>query len=808
MPHLRRHRTAWRWVSLSVLPAVAFSLVATPAPVAAWGSIYGSSTHQYIDEQAYALLAADPAYSATLFPTKAQVDAHEGVNWFGTGAWFDYLVGPGPDSEGQSSYASHYYNPTTTEGEGPKASGDQFTALVTAQGAANADAAGKGAAWAAHFMADMYVPFHVVGGYRDTVQGLYNSQGGASASSIALSADITGPIDLCYGCQIKDWSWFGADNFKTELGRYLDIATPVTTGASGNAHLDWFDPWYYNGTWPTSVKSSSHVVWEGAVSHDAGTVSGYDGRWRNAAPTFTNPGAAQRAQVEALAIAAATETRTNIVARAGSEKDGLNHAIQSAATIWRASFSALRPDLRIESGTEASTYKVTAIVDNVATELATGVRVRLAATGCEVKGAAEQPVPGSVKHDESVSWQVKADKPDACSLTLEVIGAFAQTPDLQYAKAQKPLGQPAGSLDVVFCIDVTASMQDDIDSVKAAASGIVARVAAKDPGFRVAVVAYRDWDDTEGYAMFHDFAFSSDSGTIVGNINGLTVGGGDDDPEAVLEALSRAIDSKAIGGWRTNVTKVIILMGDAPPHDPSREGLTASIVAKAAFDADPVVIETILIGNGGAFSAEAEAAFKDIAERTQGTMFRAEDSTKVVDAIGRSIEVITPPGPDNRLIAVGAGGAVLVILVLLLLARRARRRPQLAAATAGWTPGWSRPAATGWSAPVTSAGPWGAPVAPARAELMFGNPADPSTRRFPLGPSQTLGSAPVSTIVLADPQVSPQHAQVYAGGPAFAIVDLGSAGGTWVNGTRIVQPTWLRSGDMIQVGPYVLTFRS
>ncbi len=68
------------------------------------------------------------------------------------------------------------------------------------------------------------------------------------------------------------------------------------------------------------------------------------------------------------------------------------------------------------------------------------------------------------------------------------------------------------------------------------------------------VIAYRDWDDSEGLAMFHDFAFSSDRGAIVGNINGLSVGGGDDTPEAVFEALMRAIDV-AIGrqaGARTS----------------------------------------------------------------------------------------------------------------------------------------------------------------------------------------------------------------------------------------------------------------
>ncbi|MEI7742685.1 MAG: FHA domain-containing protein [Chloroflexota bacterium] len=815
-----------RTAVLAAAVAVVVGVTASPPPAAAWGSIYGSSTHQYIDDQAWAVLGADPAFSAALFPTKAQIDAHEGVNWFGTGDWFDYLVGPGPDSEGASPYSWHYYNPVTTEGDGPTATADEYVALVTAQAAANGDAAGLGAAWAAHFMADMYVPFHVVGAYRDTVEATYKAQGGASASKITLPADITGPIDLCYGCQIKDWSWFGADNFGTEVGRYLGISTPVTTGAGGNSHLNWFDPWYYNGTWPASVKSSSHVVWEGAVSHDAGTVSGYDARWTNGVPSFGSPGSWQKASVNALARAAAGETRADIVNRTGAEKDALNHAVTSAATIWRASISALRPGIKVEAGPESGTFKVTAIIDNVAAETATGVRVRLAGSGCEVKDAAERGIPGAVKHDESISWNVKADKPEACQLTLEAIGTFRTTPDLGYAKVQKPLGQVVGNLDLVFCIDVTASMEDDIASVKAAASGIVDKIATKGAGYRVAVVAYRDWNDTEGYALFEDFGFSSDKATIVSNINSLSVGGGDDDPEAVFEALMRAIDSRAIGGWRANVNKVVILMGDAPPHDPSAEGFTGAIVAKAAFDADPVVIHTILVGNEGDVSAAAGTAFAAIAAGSSGTMVTAADSTKVVDAIGKAIETITPPGPDPMLVAAGVGVGVVVLLFLLLLVRRSGRRRPVPAMTAGaWGAGpapgtWQGPQPVGawgasgpWQA-QQQPGSWGAapvqgtwqgqpavPVPPA-AQLVFGHPSNPAALRFQLAATQVLGSAPGCQILLADPSVSAQHAQVYASGPAWAIVDLGGASGTWVNGQRIAAPAWLRSGDTIVIGPY------
>lgn len=805
MPGVHAHHSVPRFLVLILL---AFSLV-VPGRVAAWGSIAGSATHQFILDQAYALLAADPAFDPAVFPTLAEIQAHEGVNWFGTGAWFDYLVGPGPDSEGASQYSDHYYNPTTTEGDGPTASADQYVDLANGMAEGKKDAAALGAAWGAHFLADMYVPFHVVGGYRDTVQAEYTRQGGAGASTMTLAEAVTGPVDLCYRCGIKDWSWFGADNFKTEVGRFLGIATPVTTGASGNSHLDWFDPWYYNGTWPASVKSSSHVVWEGAVTHPAaGAVSGYDTRWQNATPGFGSPAAAQKAQVEALAIAAATETRTNLVARIGDDDPAINHAIQSAYTVWRASISALRPDIAVEQDPSApGAYKVTAIVNNVAPETAKNVRVRLTVTGGAITGGTpEQPIAspgGVVKTDKSIQWAVKTDKPSECSLTLEVIGSYAQTPDLQYAKFQKPLGQPEGSLDVIFAIDVTASMSDDIDSVKAAASSIVGSIAAKDPGFRVALIAYRDWDDSEGFAMFHDFAFSSDRGTIVGNINGLSVGGGDDTPEAVFEVLMRAIDSRSVGGWRPNVSKIVILMGDAPPHDPSRDGYTSAIVAKAAEDADPVVIQAVVVGNEGVFDPDAVASFQALADLTKGQLFKAEDAGKVVEALEESIAVIVPAptGPDTRWLLAG-GAALLLLLVAAAVVMRSSRRTRRMVAAPGSAVGGQA-----WSPMPPGSIPVAVPLP--HAELLFSSAGDPAgAPRYPLGPNQRLGQAPDNTIVLNDPAVAGYHAQIYVHGTAYAIADLGSATGTWVNGVRIDQATWLHSGDVVTVGPYRFTFRS
>jgi hypothetical protein len=63
----------------------------------------------------------------------------------------------------------------------------------------------------------------------------------------------------------------------------------------------------------------------------------------------------------------------------------------------------------------------------------------------------------------------------------------------------------------------------------------------------------------------------------------------------------------------------------------------------------------------------------------------------------------------------------------------------------------------------------------------------------------TVGRMPESTIVLADPNVSRNHAEVRPQGDGYIVVDLGSTNGTRVNGVRISEHT-LRDGDEIMFG--------
>lgn len=75
------------------------------------------------------------------------------------------------------------------------------------------------------------------------------------------------------------------------------------------------------------------------------------------------------------------------------------------------------------------------------------------------------------------------------------------------------------------------------------------------------------------------------------------------------------------------------------------------------------------------------------------------------------------------------------------------------------------------------------------------------TQSFELreGPPLVVGRAPNSDIPIFDPTISRRHAEVECGDAAFAIRDLGSSNGTYVNGERITQKN-ITPGDVLTFG--------
>lgn len=123
-------------------------------------------------------------------------------------------------------------------------------------------------------------------------------------------------------------------------------------------------------------------------------------------------------------------------------------------------------------------------------------------------------------------------------------------------------GIPAGPVDVVFVVDTTGSMHDDIDAVKGDMRHILDHLSERNPDYRIGVVGYRDIKDvflTRTYLFLE-----TDDARIQAAIATIQVTGGDDWREHVYAGINTALDGQP---WRPNASQHIILMGDAPPHE-------------------------------------------------------------------------------------------------------------------------------------------------------------------------------------------------------------------------------------------------
>ena len=221
-----------------------------------------------------------------------------------------------------------------------------------------------------------------------------------------------------------------------------------------------------------------------------------------------------------------------------------------------------------------------------------------------------------------------------------------------------------GGLDLVFVIDTTGSMADDIAKVKESAAKIVDEVKGVVPSFRIGIVDYRDHPGAGGdagdYPSRTVLAMTSDTAAILAGINSLTVAGGGDLPESVYSGVNHAISMKdGLGQWRGGDNrKVVLLFGDAAPHEPEAvTGYTKYQVATAAYNADPVDVFGVVVGD----DADAVAAFDTVSAASGGRLLRAATADDVVGAVLEAVTAIVDAGnsgiDDNGVLRVfGTGG--------------------------------------------------------------------------------------------------------------------------------------------------------
>lgn len=146
-------------------------------------------------------------------------------------------------------------------------------------------------------------------------------------------------------------------------------------------------------------------------------------------------------------------------------------------------------------------------------------------------------------------------------------------------------------LDLLFALDSTESMKDDVEEVRKNISSMLAETLPQYKTYRIALVLYKDY--REDFLVREACVFTDNLKKFEKALYGFRVFGGRDIPEAVYEGLFLGLRQS----WRAldaDVDKKLILIGDAPPHPKPRGKVTKEDVDKLAADKGVKIYPIIL----------------------------------------------------------------------------------------------------------------------------------------------------------------------------------------------------------------------
>lgn len=191
-------------------------------------------------------------------------------------------------------------------------------------------------------------------------------------------------------------------------------------------------------------------------------------------------------------------------------------------------------------------------------------------------------------------------------------------------------------LDIVICFDSTGSMSGEIDEVKRQISRIGTTLVTLVPRSRISICTYRDTDDE---FVAKGLPLSGSIQDIQSYLDGIEAGGGGDHPEAVDEGLYWSIMQNK---FRPSARKVILLFGDAPPHEEKMnrcrdlargfreqsKGIVSTVTCRA--DAPlPEFYEIASLGGGEAFLSADQ---RQIMSQLMVLVFGSRHREKVLEA--------------------------------------------------------------------------------------------------------------------------------------------------------------------------------
>ncbi|MBK8098125.1 MAG: VWA domain-containing protein [Planctomycetes bacterium] len=135
-------------------------------------------------------------------------------------------------------------------------------------------------------------------------------------------------------------------------------------------------------------------------------------------------------------------------------------------------------------------------------------------------------------------------------------------------------------LDVAIVMDSTGSMQMVIDTARDAIDDVTALLASIAPKMRLGLVHYKDLEDmTDGADVL--VPMNKNQKEVRDSLGRLVASGGGDLPERIEKGIEKALSKEM--GWNKDANRLILVIGDAPPHADAEAGLLEMV--KRAHDA-------------------------------------------------------------------------------------------------------------------------------------------------------------------------------------------------------------------------------
>jgi hypothetical protein len=194
---------------------------------------------------------------------------------------------------------------------------------------------------------------------------------------------------------------------------------------------------------------------------------------------------------------------------------------------------------------------------------------------------------------------------------------LTDNPSSSIARIESGETAVALSLDLLLLIDTTGSMADELSHLQASLPDFLTRLTEipNVASLRLGMVTYGDQGKQESVQAYD---FSENSTLFAENVASLTAVGGGDYPEAMNLGFYQAVNGM---DWQTDATKILILLGDAPPQANNPDESTYEETGRLA-SAQNIIIFTI--GSDG-LDAASSAIYEQVAQNGNGRFYFISD---------------------------------------------------------------------------------------------------------------------------------------------------------------------------------------